>query len=135
NRAAAFAGDHAIIAVGAEIQFLIGDDVGEEFIDQKVGVFIAEAVVFVAAIEAGQGSVAGKRGDDAGRNEDANHRRHFFFVDEIIQDVGGVETNAILHDEQRCRLGGIVLLRNVNPVSARGAGKNFALVEGMNGDF
>ena len=68
-------------------------------------------------------------------DEDADRDRHLLLRDQLVEDRRGVVLDAVLVDVHAGRLGGVVLLRHVDPVVADRAGEDLALVEGVLGDF
>ena len=107
---------------------------GQQLLEQEAGVVVAQAVVFVAAVEAVERLVGGRL-DPAVHDEDADGDRHFLLVDQLVEDRRRVVLNAVLIDVDAGRLGRVVLLRHVDPVVADGAGEDLALVEGVLGHF
>ncbi len=103
---------------------------GEELVQQEPGVVVAEAVVLVAAVEAIERLVGGRLHAPV-HDEHADDDRHLPLVDELVEDGGRVELDAVLVDVHAGRLGRVVLLRHVDPVVAHRAGEDLAPVEGV----
>ena len=103
-------------------------DVGEELVEEEAGVGVPQAVVFVTAVEAVEGSVAAG-GDAAVHDEYSDRHRHPLLVDQPIEHLRSVELDPILIDMDTRRGGAVILRRDIHPVVADGAGKHPAVVE------
>ncbi|HXB72442.1 MAG TPA: hypothetical protein VNY05_29665 [Candidatus Acidoferrales bacterium] len=117
----------AVVGVGRKLVLLA--HFGQNLFDQEARVTVAQAIVLVAAIVAGD-LVGRIGGPHSGVDEDPNGHRHGGLLDEVVEDDRRApgpgladEAGAVLEDHHACRLGGIVLRGNVDPVAARGAGK------------
>jgi hypothetical protein len=123
------AGD-AAVGIGREFHGFA--DFGEDLLEQKAGVLIAEGVVFEAAILAGFLPFL-RGGDDAGIDEDADGHRDVAGVDEIVEHGRGAEGSVgfdksatVEADEDAGGLRLVILGGDIDPVVALGAGKDFA---------
>ncbi len=107
-------------------------DEGEDLAEEKAGVGIAHAIVFVGAVVAGFGGFAIEGRDDAGVDEDADGDGHFLGGDEVVEDDVGAgaavvvaEAHAVLEDHECGGGRAIVLGGDVDGVVALGAGEDF----------
>ena len=107
----------------------------QQFVDQEPRVRITESVVFIAAIETIQRCVTVRCFDDSGSDKHRDDNRQFLLVNEIVENGWGCETNAVLLHIKTGRRVGFVLCWNVNPIIARGAGKNLRLIKSELEDF
>ena len=129
DRAAARSADGAIIAgsrksdratVGRFPRF----DRGQHFFENKPRVSVAEAIVFVASIEAIQRVRRIRRFHDARSHKHADQYRDFPAGDEVVEDGRRVPLHAVLVHVHAGGLGAVVLARHVDRDFPRGAGKN-----------
>ena len=143
DAAARNAADRVALRIVREWVILV--NCGQNFGDQKLGVVVAERVVFKAAILRLR-IPAGLRRQFiflvAWVDKYADRHRHVALVDEIVEHDGHAEIAvlvdvrvAVLKDHQRGRLRRIVLLRHINVVAANRAGKHFAVFPDMRRDF
>ena len=109
-------------------------DLGQNFLEQKADVVVAQAVVLEAAIEAVD-RVFGESLHPAVHDEDADRDRHRFPFDQFVEDVRSPKADAVLPDVDARRFGRIVLLRHVNPIIPHGAWKDAAVIERVFLDF
>lgn len=135
------AAEGAVIGVGGE---LVVFKEGDHFLDEKIGVVGAHAIVFEGAVEAGLGVFISERGgDDAGVDEEADGDGHVAGGDEFVEGIGDVaffagiadEAGSVLEDHEGGRLFRVIFCGDVDPVVAVGAGENFGVGELVFGEF
>src|SRR6184192_3738660 len=129
DRTAALAANGPIVSITrkpdrAAVTRLSGLDIRQQFVVQEPRVRITESVVFIAAIETIQRCVAVRCFDDSGSDKDRDDNRQFLLLNEIVENGWRRETNAVLLHIKTGRRVWFVLCWNVNPIIARGAGKN-----------
>ena len=113
----------------------------DQFFVEEADIAVAEAVVLIAAVEAGLLRVGVEGWHDAGIDEDAEGGWHVARGDEAIEDISGLETaglvdeaSAVLKDHEcvailRCSDGG-----DIDPIVANGAREMLARLEAGFGD-
>ena len=103
-------------------------DVGQQFFEKESRVVVIDRVVLDAAVHPIQ-RVTRRRLHPSMHDEHADHRRHVFLVNQIVEDDRGVVLEAVLEHHDGRRLCPIELPGNVNPVFAPCARINRAPIE------
>ena len=136
DTAAAGTADRTLFRVGREGELF--RDLGQNFLDQKAGIAIAEGIVFHATI-AGVGALFGGRlrGVVARVDKDGDGHGHLAARDQIVEDgghaPGGLEVEivfAVLEDHHSRGAVGLVLGGDVDPPVTGHAGKNLRFQRG-----
>ena len=102
DRTAGTSTDRPIVALvrkhdGSPIRGPAGFSIRQQLFQQKPRVVIAQAIVFVTAIESIE-CVWGSRRHPAGHHEDTDRDRHLPLVDQSVEHRRGIPLDAILID-------------------------------------
>ena len=135
DRAAATAADGPVIGLlgksdGAAITGLSRLHIREKLLDQESRIVVTQTIVFHASIEAIQRRGVIIRLHASVHDEHADGDRHLLLRDEVVENHRGLELDAVLIHMKARRLLGGVLRRHVDPVVARGAGEDLAVLKG-----
>lgn len=134
NGAAAESANGAAFGIFCEVIFPA--NFGKDFVEEEFGVFVAERIVFDAAVVGIPvvEVIEILHAPGPGSDENSNRHRHLLFGDEIVHHdrkandaVGVLRAMAVLENEDAGGLGRVVLGGNVNPVIAKGVGEHLAL--------
>ncbi len=123
------AGNGAVVRVGGEL--VLFGHLGQDLFKEEACVAVAEPVVFVRPVEARHLLGAGG-GKNTGTDQDRDGHRHGAFLNQVVEDGGQPpcavfigEAGAVLKNHHGGGFGAVVLGRDVDPVVAGGAGKDF----------
>lgn len=97
---------------------------GQELFDEETSIIVAQAVVFVSAVKAVEGSGLIERQDASMAYEDSDGYGHVAFVNQIVEHGRRLVHDFILADVEASGFRSVVLMRDIHPVFAKRAREN-----------